>query len=100
MNKLFALVLLAMVLPAALCTPAPAPAPDGCTGVEQCGTVDNCPALCDTVSRLGCSSKWGIDQSDGACLELCRTADPGLCPLHASKQTTCDAVDAATECAK
>lgn len=100
MNKLVAIALIALLLPAAHCTPEPAPAPEGCTGAEQCGTVDDCPALCETVARLGCAANWEIDQSDGACLELCRTSSPGLCPLHASRQTTCATLDAATECAK
>jgi hypothetical protein len=98
LNKLYLTLPFALLLTAAKCTPDPAPPPETCTGVEQCGTVDDCPALCDAVARLGCSAAWGIDKSDGACLELCRTAEPGMCPLHASVQTTCAALDAATEC--
>jgi len=100
MNKLYVTLPLVLLLMAAKCTPDPAPPPKSCTGVEQCGTIDDCPALCDAVVRLGCSTVWGIDSSDGDCIEICRTAEPGLCPLHASRQTTCEALDAASECQK
>lgn len=97
MNKTFVTFPLALALTASRCF-APTPVPDSCNGAEDCGTSADCEALCAAVERLGCSSRWGVDASDEACLEICRGAVPGLCPRHAARQATCEAVDAATEC--
>jgi hypothetical protein len=96
MNPRFASVIATLAL--LCCVPPPAPPPDSCTGTETCGSVADCPALCATVARLGCAAQWQIDESDGACLNLCQTATPGLCPALAAQQATCAEVDRATEC--
>lgn len=80
----------------------------GCTAAKstsrcddvECGTWADCDALCAQVSQLDCASTWGIDPDDGACLETCQNADPGMCPKFASLQTSCEEIDRATECGK
>lgn len=102
-RKLLSLVALAYLCSAASCFgdgESDVPSDGACTGAEQCGTVADCPALCATVERLGCAAEWGIDTDDGACLDLCETASPGLCPALAATQTTCEDIDQATECGK
>lgn len=97
MRRLLAIV--AMCLASSCLNRDPSAPSDGaCTGQEVCGTAEDCPALCATVERLGCAAQWGIDADDGACLELCRGASPGLCPAIAARQETCADIDRATEC--
>jgi hypothetical protein len=88
-----------MALSAARCGDPAEPA-DNCTGAEICGTPSDCPALCAVVARLGCGAAWGIDGADGECLSLCENASPGLCPRLAAQQSTCEALDRATECGR
>jgi hypothetical protein len=98
-SKLLITLPIALLLSASRCVPSHEPA-EGCTGSEDCGTTADCSAFCATIERLGCSEQWGIDGADGACLELCETASPGVCPRLAGKQATCEAVDKASECGR
>lgn len=67
--------------------------------VSACGGVEDCPALCRNVARLGCYESWGIDADDGTCLELCLST-PGLCPKLGAVQESCRGIDEVSVCEK
>lgn len=82
------------------CETLPAATPEACTGAEACGTAADCYALCANVERLQCAEKWHIDHDDGACLDLCLNASPGLCPALGAVQRSCEAIERVSECEK
>ena len=99
MNKLIVTFPVAVALSVLRCAPSQdnPPKPPGCESV-QCGAVSDCDAACERINALGCSEAWGIDPNDGSCLSLCKTADPGICPLAISTASSCDEIDAVSEC--
>jgi len=80
------------------CTSEPYFPPESCTGGEHCGSDADCQALCSNIERLGCSKAWNIEPADGACLELCMNAKPGLCPALGAVQQSCEDIERVSEC--
>jgi hypothetical protein len=100
-TTLLAAVALSISLLAARCTPLPEPEPPP-PGPEGGGTIEDCPAACETILRLNCLEVWGIEPNDGACLSMCEAAEktPGdtMCPALVATATSCEEADRLSQC--